>query len=105
MAEKLIEEMNKNELAAYAKKELGVVELDLHRPVAELRQEVAALDAKKKATGSAVDIVKKIGKKSIKFLRHPENGRVFPVTEFLLARKDMIPCSEDGTTIVVDEKV
>lgn len=34
-------------------------------------------------------------KKPPKYLRHPENGRVYPWTPTLAARKDLVPCDED----------
>lgn len=31
-----------------------------------------------------------------KYLKHPVTGMVFPATELLLKRGDMLPCNEDG---------
>lgn len=34
-------------------------------------------------------------KKPPRYLRHPENGRVYPWTPTLAARKDLVPCEEE----------
>ena len=44
----------------------------------------------------------KKAKKPPKYLRHPENGRVYPWTPALAARKDLVPCDE-GPGAVSDE--
>lgn len=36
----------------------------------------------------------------MKFLKHTANGRVFPWSELLAARPDMVPCDEQGRPIM-----
>lgn len=38
-------------------------------------------------------------KKVPKYLRHPENGRVYPWTPALAARNDLVPCDEDPAAV------
>jgi len=38
-------------------------------------------------------------KKPPKYLRHPENGRVYPWTPALAAREDLVPCDEDPAAV------
>lgn len=41
----------------------------------------------------------KKAKKPPKYLRHPENGRVYPWTPVLAAREDLVPCDEDPGSV------
>ena len=93
--EKTVAEMKKDELALYAIAEHGV-ELDLAKPVKELREFVASLDEKK--AGKVAD--KEDEKKpESSHLKHPVNGRVYPSTPALRARKDLIPCDKNGKSV------
>lgn len=38
-------------------------------------------------------------KKPSKYLRHPENGRVYPWTPALASRNDLVPCEEDPAAV------
>jgi hypothetical protein len=86
--------MDKNELADFALSELAV-ELDLHRPLKELKQEVKNLLEKGKTAPAAAM------PNEVKYLKHPSNGRVYAATPILWRRGDMIPCDKDGTPVAV----
>ncbi|HEX7116271.1 MAG TPA: hypothetical protein VF193_14180 [Steroidobacter sp.] len=89
-----VDEMDKNELAEFALSELAV-ELDLHRPVKELREEVKNLLAK----GNVTPVL--AVPQDVEYLKHPSNGRVYRATPQLWRRGDMIPCDQDGNPVAV----
>ena len=95
--EKDVAEMKKDDLAEYALSE-HAVELDMTKPVKTLREEVAALDDKKAGKDSGKKSAEKPAVKAA-YLRHPDNGRVYPATKALLARGDMSPCDENGNSL------
>lgn len=88
--------MKKDDLAAYALAEHGV-ELDLTKPVKELREYVAGLDERK--AGKEAPAVEEVKRVKSNYLRHPVNNRVYPTTPVLAARGDMLPCKKDGTLL------
>ena len=96
MSDNNISEMNKDDLATFALAELGL-EIDKHKPLKELRAHIK--DALAKKNGAAQKSESKVFK--AKFLKHPENGRVYLATKHLLSRGDMIPCDKDGNTVSV----
>ena len=94
--DKTVAEMKKDELALYAIAEHGV-ELDLAKPVKELREYVTALDEKK--AGKGVPDKEDEEKPESSHLKHPVNGRVYQSTPVLRARKDLIPCNAKGKPV------
>lgn len=90
--------MKKDELAEYAIAEHGV-ELDLAKPVKELRDEVIAMDDSKKAGKAPKAAVADDEEVVSTHLKHAVNGRVYPSTPALRARKDMIPCNANGKSV------
>ena len=98
MAAKLkdISKLDKDQLEAYAKQEFKV-ELDKRKKIADLRVEVTALQkGEVLVPANAKD---EVVEKPCKYLRHPDNKRVFEHTGNLAARGDMIPCDADGNNI------
>ena len=94
--DKTVAKMKKDELALYAIAEHGV-ELDLAKPVKELREYVTALDEKK--AGKGVPDKEDEEKPESSHLKQPVNGRVYPSTPALRARKDLIPCDKNGKPV------
>jgi hypothetical protein len=94
--DKPVSEMKKDDLSEYAIAEHGV-ELDMTKPVKELRDYVAALD-EKKASGGPKEAAADEEVFST-HLKHPVNGRVYLSTPGLRARKDMIPCNAKGKAV------
>jgi hypothetical protein len=94
--------MKKDELAEFAI-DLHGVELDLTRPLKELRQEVQNLvDAKDKPVKAKPNI-------EIKFMRHrspkyDETGKllVYTATEYLLKNDELVACDEKGKLLAVE---
>ena len=94
--DKTVAKMKKDELALYAIAEHGV-ELDLARPVKELREYVTSLDEKK--AGKGVPDKEDEEKPESSHLKHPVNGRVYQSTPVLRAREDLIPCNAKGKPV------
>lgn len=88
--------MKKDELADYALAEHGV-ELDMTKKTADLRAEVAALDAAK--AGNAPNVAAEPEAAAPEYLRHPVNLRVYLSTPELLKRNDMVPCDKNGKSV------
>lgn len=93
-------QMKKKELISFALVQFAEV-LDPEEDVKELRAKVTALldKARKKEGLPTLDQAKKQRPKELpKFLRHPQNGRVYAYTPQLAARGDMIACDKDGNS-------
>lgn len=96
--ENSVSTMKKDDLSAYALAEHGV-ELDLTKPIKDLREYVASMDDKKaKKQGQTQDDEEKEVPLST-HLKHPVNGRVYEATPALRARKDMLPCNAKGKAV------
>ena len=89
-----IEEMDKDQLEAYALANHGV-ELDKRKKLDDLRAQVAEMDAPPQPKGN----VKAARKEPEGYLRHPTNHRVYKATPLLKARGDMIPCDKNGKNV------
>lgn len=110
VTEKPVEEMTKNELAEFAMAKFGV-ELDLTQKKDELlklvKDKMGDSSGEDEDKGDKPDPVKSAaGKKGkakkddvISYLKHPKNGRVYVLTEHLVARGDMLACDKDGTLL------
>jgi len=91
---KPISEMNKDELAAVAA-ELGV-EIDKRHKLEDLRKEVAGLVSKGVQPPKAgQDELKE----KAKFVKNPKTGFVFPATELLMKRTDLVWLDKDKKVI------
>lgn len=93
--EKTIEEMNKDELEAYAREKFGK-ELDKRKNLDNLLKEVKKLED---GAGEQERGKKEKQEAVARYLKHPENGTVWESTELLRARGDMIPCDENGNPV------
>ena len=86
-----IEELTKDELAAYALDTFGE-KLNKRERLEDLQKKVAAMKPK-------TEIADEMPTIKVDFLKHPVNGRVYNATPLLLRRGDMLPCDENGKTV------
>lgn len=106
----MIQKAKKDALGVFAKKKFGY-DPDLGAMhIKELREELTkkvkvALNIIIDKPGTPEAEKKAIEKVIPKYLLHPVNKRVNPVTPELLARKDMIPCTQNGTPLISQSEI
>jgi hypothetical protein len=98
-----IGKLNKDALAAFAKRKFGY-SLNLLKHLAILRGEVvmkAQVALGEIASDEYCDEETRLSIEKVipRFLKHPKNGRINPSTPQLLKRGDLIPCTADGTPL------
>lgn len=93
-----IADMGKDDLAELAL--AHGVELDMTKRIDGLRSQVVKILADKGVAlvAEAAIVVNNV-KLGAKHLKNPVTGFVFPSTQHLIARGDLIPCEEDGTPV------
>jgi hypothetical protein len=98
-----IGKLNKDALAAFAKKKFGY-SLNCLKHIGILRGELimkAQVALGEIASDEYCDEETRLAIEKVipRYLKHPKNGRINPSTPQLLKRGDLIPCTQDGTPL------